>query len=396
MVSFSIGLDSSKPSHEKSLSKPTVGSQKPALGFDSDSEEEGPASKASTHNESQRNRAAKEKAFKRSNTDKHMKKPSPKNDTRPSLSSLRDHITVAGEAQSVDESIYDYDAYHATSSSAIAASKRAAAKADAASRVPKYITGMQAAAETRKRDQLRAQDKLLQREREEEGDQFEDKEKFVTGAYKQQQEEVRKAEEVERLNEEEEMKSRKGKGMGGFYKKVIEDEEQRYKEKIEAAEKVKTGAFNGLEVQEDEQERDPSELARKLNSEGAKVLVNDEGEVTDKRQLLVAGLNVAPKRDPPTNPSARQPQESFYRPDPNSFKPGGSDVKRAMRERQTRMVEAQLEAQAKRQAEEEAEELQKQHQAAKSTKTEGDISSAKERYLQRKREAAAAKASGLD
>jgi len=53
------------------------------------------------------------------------------------------------------------------------------------------------------------------------------------------------------------------------------------------------------------------------------------------------------------------------------------------------MMEAQLEQLTKRAAAEEAEEMQKVERAAKSRKTEGDVSSAKERYLQRKREAAA-------
>jgi hypothetical protein len=54
------------------------------------------------------------------------------------------------------------------------------------------------------------------------------------------------------------------------------------------------------------------------------------------------------------------------------------------------MMEEQLEQAAKRAADEEAEERGKLEHASKSRKTEGDISSAKERYLQRKREAAAA------
>jgi len=67
---------------------------------------------------------------------------------------------------------------------------------------------------------------------------------------------------------------------------------------------------------------------------------------------------------------------------------------KAMRDRQTRMMEAQLEQAAKRAADDEAEERRKQEHAAKSRKTEGEIGSAKERYLQRKREAAEAAKKG--
>ncbi|KAK4962340.1 hypothetical protein LTR28_004522, partial [Elasticomyces elasticus] len=68
---------------------------------------------------------------------------------------------------------------------------------------------------------------------------------------------------------------------------------------------------------------------------------------------------------------------------------GPSDAKRAMRERQTRMMEEQLAEAQKRAAEDEAEELAKRERAAKSRKTETEIGSAKERYLARKAAAAA-------
>jgi coiled-coil domain-containing protein 55 len=56
-------------------------------------------------------------------------------------------------------------------------------------------------AATRKLDRLRAEEKMMQRERELEGDEFKDKEIFVTQAYKDQMEEVRKAEEEEKQRE---------------------------------------------------------------------------------------------------------------------------------------------------------------------------------------------------
>lgn len=63
---------------------------------------------------------------------------------------------------------------------------------------PKYIEGLLNSAATRRLDRLRAEEKMIQRERELEGDEFADKEAFVTQAYKDQMAEVRKAEEEER------------------------------------------------------------------------------------------------------------------------------------------------------------------------------------------------------
>src|SRR6266498_5441248 len=59
---------------------------------------------------------------------------------------------------------------------------------------PKYIQGLITSAATRKLDHLRAEEKMMQREREAEGDLYNDKESFVTQAYKDQMEQVRKAE----------------------------------------------------------------------------------------------------------------------------------------------------------------------------------------------------------
>lgn len=52
-------------------------------------------------------------------------------------------------------------------------------------------------AETRRLDRLRAEEKMMQSERLAEGGQYDDKEVFVTQAYKDQMEEVRKAEQEE-------------------------------------------------------------------------------------------------------------------------------------------------------------------------------------------------------
>jgi len=53
-------------------------------------------------------------------------------------------------------------------------------------------------AELRKQDRLRAEDKMIAKEREREGDEFKDKEEFVTPSYLKQQEELRKLEQEEK------------------------------------------------------------------------------------------------------------------------------------------------------------------------------------------------------
>jgi coiled-coil domain-containing protein 55 len=301
------------------------------------------------------------------------------------LSSLQTCRKHAEEALAVDSSIYDYDAAY-DALHAKSAARLAAEREEVQQRKPKYMNNLFESAEVRKRDQLRAKDKVLQREREAEGDEFADKEKFVTGAYKQQQEEVRRLEEEEKKRQEEEDRKKRGRGMQGFYRKIMDMDEKKHREAMEAAAEARKPGEQPVE--EAPKEKSEVELARELNAKGGNIIINEEGQVADKRQLLSAGLNVVAKPKPiamaaTTSTTPSGPQNTYR---------GRDATQKAVRERQSRMMEEQLEQAAKRAADEEAEERGKLEHASKSRKTEGDISSAKERYLQRKREAAAAAA----
>lgn len=288
----------------------------------------------------------------------------------------------ATTAQSLDPNIYDYDSVYDSLHAKPKSSASTAAKG------PKYMGNLLAAAETRKRDQLRAKEKMLLKEREAEGDEFADKEKFVTGAYKAQHEEVRKLEleEVRKEQEEEERKRREGGGMTRMYKNLLEQDELRHTEQMKAAKEAST--TSGVE-EEPAQEKEKSEVDL-AKEKGA--LVNDEGQVVDKRQLLSAGLNFTPKPIPPPSKIGDPALQGPGRAGGLAGLPGRVGSKQAMRERQTRMLETQLEEAAKRAADDDEVQREAMERAAKSRKTEGDISSAKERYIQRKKEAAAAAA----
>ena len=203
-----------------------------------------------------------------------------------SLSAQHTSKKHAQTAQLIDPSIYDYDAAY-DSIHAISSTKPAQdADADKDKR-PKYMTNLLAAAEVRKRDQIRAKEKLLVKEREAEGDEFADKEKFVTGAYKRQQEEMRKAEEEERIKEEkdEERKVREGGGMKAFYKDLLGREGERHEMIVKAVE-VGVGKEEVGDKEKGKTGKSESDLAKEKGA-----MINEEGEVVDKRQLLSAGLN---------------------------------------------------------------------------------------------------------
>lgn len=289
----------------------------------------------------------------------------------------------AQTAEEIDASIYDYDAVY----DSLKPQKKATIEDK--ERKPKYMGNLLAAAAVRKRDATIAEEKKLAREREAEGEEFADKEKFVTSAYKNQQEENKRLAEEERLREEQEQKNNKNAGMTNFYKNLLEKTEQKHAEVVKAAEEsIKAGPVAPVK---EEHIKSDADLAREINAkqEGA-IAVNDEGQVVDKRQLLKGGLNIVPKPKATAPPASTRTATSGVGSNRPGFV-GAGGGKQAMRERQTRMMEAQLEQATKRAFEAEEEESLKVERAAKSRKTEGDIMSAKERYLARKREAEEAK-----
>ncbi|TAQ90910.1 hypothetical protein B7494_g766 [Chlorociboria aeruginascens] len=286
----------------------------------------------------------------------------------------------AETAEELDPNIYDYDAVY----DSLKPQKKITPEDK--ERKPKYMTNLLAAATIRKRDATIAEEKKLAREREAEGEEFADKEKFVTSAYKKQQEENRRLEEEERIREEQERKKNKGTGMTSFYKAMLDRGEQKHTEIVKAAEEnLQRGP---QEEPEGEGEKTEADLAREINEKNAgTITVNDEGQVVDKRQLLKGGLNLVPKAKETANLSSSRRNASMSDRSRGSGFVGAGGGKNAMRERQSRMMEAQLEQATKRALEEEEADRQKVERASKSRKTEGDIMSAKERYLARKREA---------
>lgn len=298
------------------------------------------------------------------------------------LSALRSAKLQDEAASSIDASVYDYDAVY----DSLNADKNKQ-KDNSESGVPKYMTNLLASADVRKRDQLRAKEKQLQRERDAEGDEFVDKEKFVTGAYKKQQEEMRRVEEEERQREEmEEERRRKGGGMTGFHKDLLRKDEERQRVLQEAVKEKKDVEVEGLGEETDQK------IAEDLNEKGANVVVNDDGEIVDKRQLLSAGLNVAPKKvgGEKTEKKTAMAKQEWQRTTKQQ------DARLSQRERQSRMMEKQIKDMEAKQKEIEAAEQKEREEKNKSKLTEDVKLSAKERYLQRKkqREEEEAKAKG--
>ncbi|KAK3106770.1 hypothetical protein LTR53_018104, partial [Teratosphaeriaceae sp. CCFEE 6253] len=254
------------------------------------------------------------------------------------LSSTAASISRVKAAEAVDPSIFDYDSFH-DAKVTVTNAKKEAQRQEAIERKPKYINNLLDAAARRKQDALVAKEKLLQKEREAEGDEFADKEKFVTGAYKEQQVEARRLDEEERQKAEAEERRKRvdGSGMQGFYRSMMDESEKAHQEAVAAAEKASKDGAVATKEGVGEAGRDEAADAAELQAKG--VHVNEEGQIVDKRELLSAGLNAGGGGG--SKRGSEHLKVSKDRPATSAFaKPAGNQ--QASRERQSRMMEEQL------------------------------------------------------
>lgn len=283
------------------------------------------------------------------------------------------HYTArhAKNAQVIDPSVYDYDSVY-DSLHAKSSSKSSATLADQEQK-PKYMSDLLAAAEVRRRDQLRAKEKMLAKERELEGDEFADKEKFVTGAYKRQQEEMLRleAEEVAKEKEAEERKKREGGGLKGLYKNMLERNEQKHAAIVKAVEEAK---LRGPGTRDDEaKETEAKEVKSEADLAKEKgAIVNEDGQVVDKRQLLIAGLNAASTSKPA--PHSKGPSMSRARGSSRREDSGAQEGnKESARERETRLFEERLLGKRAHAEDDDKKDDDESERASKSRKMEDEI-----------------------
>ncbi|TFK76409.1 hypothetical protein BDN72DRAFT_885164 [Pluteus cervinus] len=289
----------------------------------------------------------------------------------------------------VDETVFEYDEVWDKMQQAKQRQKEAK-ELDSKQRKPKYIHGLLTTAATRKLDHLRADEKMMQREREAEGDEFKDTEAFVTQAYKDQLAEIRKAEEEERQREE--MQKKKGgtsTGMAHFYKKLLEESEQQHEATVAATQKRVIGPQPNLTITKppDYKPLSDLEIANQARAEGKDVELNDDNQIVDKRELLAAGLNLSlPNTRRLGGPSTAKSSDSSQ-PVQAHTAVGLAASRREINERRAREVQQQLEAEQERLSREKSEaEAEAVKRTVARRNDEAGVQSARERYLQRKRQ----------
>lgn len=155
---------------------------------------------------------------------------------------------------------------------------------------PRYIQNLLVQAEKRKVEYERRNERLIQKEREAEGDQFKGKEAFVTASYKAKLEELRKLDEedlkfsmIEDIND-----VTKQKDMGSFYRHLFKeelcknendktDEVKKLTKKSDASRQYRKRA--SLNTSDDDRDTELSESDSSVDSKRRKIEICDEKKI---------------------------------------------------------------------------------------------------------------------
>lgn len=222
----------------------------------------------------------------------------------------------------------------------------------------------------REKDRLRAQDVKIRREREQEGDEFADKEVFVTSAYKAQQEELDKLAKEEEKAEgmyfcdtlhsfTNEMhfleQSNSGKNMNSFHRSILDRQTEEYKPLA----------------------------STDVNMEAASPAANEKSDEAAP-SVLKAGLNMI-KTKSQADTKIRNKSSSSRESRPAQS--GGRQFSRKSRSEETTKIMKQYEAREARSKKIEEVKREKLLVNAMSKKSDNALASARERFLARKKEA---------
>uniref|UniRef100_UPI00358EBB36 nuclear speckle splicing regulatory protein 1-like n=1 Tax=Myxine glutinosa TaxID=7769 RepID=UPI00358EBB36 len=122
-------------------------------------------------------------------------------------------------ALATDSTVFEYDSVYDD----MQAERHSKVTSASKQRQPRYIQGLLAAAETRKKNDQRREERKAQKEREAEGDRGEEM-AFVTGAYRQRMEERQKEDDEERRENERDavMDVTKQKDLNKFYRSLLD------------------------------------------------------------------------------------------------------------------------------------------------------------------------------
>ncbi|KAJ7439343.1 coiled-coil domain-containing protein 55-domain containing protein [Mycena latifolia] len=290
----------------------------------------------------------------------------------------------------VDKTVYEYDeVWDKMQESKLR--QREAKELDSKDRKPIYIYDLLSSAATRRLDYLRAEEKMMQLEREAEGDEFLDKESFVTQAYKDQMARVRAAEEEEKKRDEL-LKNQGGgsSGMAHFYRKLLEDSEQKHEATVAATHKPTIGPSPNLTITKppDFTPISDLDLAERARDEGKDVELNDDNQIVDKRDLLVAGLNLSAPNTRRLGHRSTTGKDKNTDEEVQAHRAAGTAAsRREVNERRAREIQQQMKGEEERlRSEKERADHEATQRIIAKRNNKDAVQDARERYLQRKRQ----------
>lgn len=183
--------------------------------------------------------------------------------------------------------------------------------------------------------------------------------------------------------------------MAHFYRKLLEESEQKHEETVAATTLTQSKPTIGPQVPmpnltitkpPELKQKSDLELAREAREQGKDVELNDDNQIVDKRDLLSAGLNLSA-------PNTRRLglQKSLPRSTTDNVEAhravGIAASRKEINERRAREIRLQMEEEEARVAR--TKELREREATEKiivKRNNQEDLQSARERYLQRKRQ----------
>lgn len=180
-------------------------------------------------------------------------------------------------------------------------------------------------------------------------------------------------------------------GLAYFYQQMLNQSEAQHQETVDATTKTTehgpVGPQPNLTVTKPPEPvaKSDIELAKIAQAEGKEVELNDDNQIVDKRELLSAGLNLsAPNTRRLGSRTVEKSKEGENVQVHTAV--GTAASRKEINERRARELRRQMEEEKDRvAAEREREERERTERIVAKRNTEGDVQSAKERYLARKR-----------
>ena len=179
--------------------------------------------------------------------------------------------------------------------------------------------------------------------------------------------------------------------MAHFYRKLLEESEQKHEETVAATESKPTIGPQGgpnltITKPPDFTPKSDVELARLAREQGKDVELNDDNQIVDKRELLSAGLNLSMPNTRKTGLQLLNKKNDVEGQVDTHRAVGTAASRREINERRAREMQRQMEEEKERlRSEKEREEQESRDRTVARRNDETSVKSAKERYLERKR-----------